>query len=30
VDQIIASASQKDEDSRTIPYSIFGRERPHN
>ena len=29
-DQIIAAASQKDEDSRTIPYSIFGRERPHN
>ena len=29
-DQIIASAGQKEEDSRTIPYSIFGRERPHN
>ena len=29
-DEIIAAASQKDEDSRTIPYSIFGRERPHN
>jgi hypothetical protein len=29
-DQIIAAANQKDEESRTIPYSIFGRERPHN
>lgn len=29
-DQIIASASQEDEGSRTIPYSMFGRERPHN
>jgi hypothetical protein len=29
-DQIIAAASEKDEESRTIPYSMFGRERPHN
>lgn len=29
-DQIIASASHNDEESRTIPYSMFGRERPHN
>lgn len=29
-DQIIASASHSDEESRTIPYSMFGRERPRN
>lgn len=29
-DQIIAAASQTDEDSRAIPYSMFGRERPRN
>ena len=29
-DQVIAAASQSEEDSRTIPYSMFGRERPHN
>jgi hypothetical protein len=29
-DQIIADASHGDENSRTIPYSMFGRERPHH
>ena len=29
-DEIIAAASEKDDEPRAIPYSIFGRERPHN
>lgn len=29
-DQIIAATDHSDEDSRAIPYSMFGRERPRN
>ena len=29
-DQVIAAANLKTEENRAIPYSIFGRERPHS